>query len=162
MNVSAVVALPKTQTRSGPHRINSPVKTVAAFAHLPLHRTSRATGKCDRTRAVVLRTAVGLRVWRSREIAADVAGIKFDRIQTRVHVEPSRARIESSRCPVDAAIVAGKQCSRRAGYERERVVIHMHSAVHGTIAARGADPCGARIHPQADLDGVEKAAGRNI
>src|SRR5205823_12828893 len=46
MNVPAIVALPETQTGSSSHGIDPRSETIATFAHLPLHRTPRAT--CER------------------------------------------------------------------------------------------------------------------
>src|SRR5438477_4235846 len=84
IQLPAVISLPKAI----PDRIDTGKETVAAYAHLPLDRAGRTARKSHRARTVILRAAVGHRRGRSRKVRADVARIKFDRVQPVVHVEP--------------------------------------------------------------------------
>src|SRR5206468_2948549 len=85
---AAVVALPEAKTRAGADRIDARIETVAAEAHLPLHRSGGTSAERGGARAVVLRAAAGLRTRRRVEVPADVARIELDRVQAGVHVEP--------------------------------------------------------------------------
>ena len=119
---AAVRALEEAQARTGPDRIDPSVESVPAVTHLPLHRAGRSAAERDRHRAVVLRAGIGLRIRRGREIGADIAGIKFDRVQSAIHVEPrwiGRARREVCvRRRVDTAVVAGEQSAGRTRNKR--------------------------------------------
>ena len=60
MHRTAVITLPEAQTGSCAYGINARVEPITADALLPQHRPAWRTGKCDRTRAVIIRTAACL------------------------------------------------------------------------------------------------------
>ena len=128
---AAVVTLPIAQAGTRTYGIDPSVEAVAAFTYLPLHGAGWATRKSNRHGTVVLRAAVSLRRTGGGEVAADVAGVELDRIQTGVRVEPGRpggvqrgdAGVDG---PVNAAIVAHEQDVGRVRQESERVLVHVN------------------------------------
>src|SRR2546423_6939924 len=87
----AVASLKETQRRCPSARadwIDAAKKSVATCTHLPLCGASRAAGESHRRRAVILRAAVSGRSCICCEIGADIARVKFDRVQTEIHVDP--------------------------------------------------------------------------
>ena len=111
--MTAVVSLPESRACSGADRIDSAKKTIAALAHLPLHRSGGTAGKGDRHGAVILGTAIGLWTRGISEVAADVAGVELNRVQAGVHVEPGRIDRKAGDIgvgsAVDAAVITRQQ-----------------------------------------------------
>src|SRR4029077_1317908 len=91
--VTAVASLPHAEARcdaSDAYWIDPGKKPTAAYAHLPLHRPRGTAGEGNRGGAVVLGAAVSLGRCVGREITANVARVKLDRVQAQVHVNPCR------------------------------------------------------------------------
>ena len=95
-----------------------------------MHGPCRATGERDRARTVVLRAAVRLRRSGVSEVAADVAGVELDRVQTGVHVEPGRIDAGRRGVRVGRAVRCRHHCraqnAGRSGHEGERVLVGVH------------------------------------
>ena len=133
-----------------------------------MHGTARGTGKRDRAGTVVLRAATCLRRRGVGEVAADISGIKLNRVNTRVHVKPGWIRglihnIGISRS-VDTAIVPDDQYAGRARQERECVLVNVHRpcAAAVGITARRIVPDSACSRCEPHFEGIEKDAVRII
>src|SRR5205085_5793261 len=132
----------------------------------PLHGPSSGTGKRYRAGSIVLGAADRRGRGGGGEVTANVTGIEFDRVQSRVHVKPgvpgksdhcSRG-IDASK---DASVAAFEQQIGRALDKGKGMMVHVHH-VAAAIPTGQIIKSGACATCQPSVEGVDKNAVRVI
>src|SRR5581483_1488748 len=77
IEAAAVVSDEVAEARARSHRVDACVEAVAAGHGLPLRRAGRGAGEADHARRIVLSASGRRRIWRGREVAADIARIEL-------------------------------------------------------------------------------------